>query len=113
MGTIYYIACNECRVKRDLDKLRWAHPVENRAAALEQAEQISKGGSGGVLRHAMLASFLFEHMGHSCTFFNDNCDYEQDKFPQDKDMWSTSEEAHKEWEGQRAEDAAALTHPQT
>jgi len=77
MGTIYTIACRDCKVKRDLDKLHIAGIVETRTQALEYAEYL-KSSEG--FRVGLLASFLDYHQGHSIVFYNEHWDALEDEF---------------------------------
>jgi hypothetical protein len=69
MGTIYSVACTNCKVTRDLDKF-YNHGVgvRDRADALEHAEEIEKNS----FRPALLVSFMAKHAGHECVFFDEH-----------------------------------------
>ena len=82
MGILYYVACRDCGVCRDVDKLRTIAPA-NREQALAAAENLS------VFRTALLVGFLTEHQGHNCTLFNDAADQDDiTKYTGDnRDFW--------------------------
>lgn len=67
MGVIYTVACRDCGVCRDVDKLRPSRP-DNRQEALEAAKELD------AFRAALLIGFMAEHQGHNCTLFNDAAD---------------------------------------
>lgn len=85
MGVIYYVACKDCGVCRDLDKLRPSRP-STRAEAISAADRLS------TFRAALLVGFMAEHQGHNCTMFNDLDDqddpaqYKSD----DRDYWNAN-----------------------
>ncbi len=69
MGTEYYVACRQCKVRRDLDKF-WAMtmPVSDRQAALDMARKLE----GNAFRAALLTSFMWEHKLHDCFVFSEH-----------------------------------------
>ena len=67
MGRVYYVACRDCGLCRDLDKLSPASPI-NRNEAICASEELSH------YRVALLVGFMAEHQGHNCTMFNDAAD---------------------------------------
>lgn len=69
MGTIYYVACKDCKVTRDLDKFYNHTPVKTRGDALELGKRIADNA----FRPALLVSFMSEHFGHDCVFFSEHC----------------------------------------
>lgn len=70
MGICYYIACRDCKVKRDLDKLNvLSYTAQDREKALEIAKIIDERPHS--LRIALLTSFLSEHRRHNCTVLVD------------------------------------------
>jgi len=92
MGVEYSIACKECKVTRDLDKMYEAYTIDTRKEALDLSEIISKNP----FRSALLASFMAEHMGHDCVFFCENhkdeekyCPFFNEEYKEDLNYWST------------------------
>ena len=96
MGTIYSVACKKCKVTRDLDKFYTARPVDNRCDALSFSKEIIEDS----FRVALLVSFLAEHKGHECVFFDEHssCDeelnpfYNDNEYKYDRDYWINSTE---------------------
>ena len=94
MGVIYSIACRECKVVRDLDKFYGARSIETRADALEYSKELGES-EGWLFRSALLVSFMSEHQGHDCVFFNehdsvsDDLDpyYDDNEYKEDTDFW--------------------------
>ena len=92
MGMIYFIGCNDCKVKRDLDKfytISLGQDVDTRQKALEYAEKdIVKDN----FRFALLASFLQKHKAHDCRFFDEDddgfCELMKDE---DIDFWKSDD----------------------
>lgn len=72
MGTIYSVACRDCRVVRNLDKFYTLREAKSRAEALEMRKDIEKDS----FRAALLVSFMWEHSGHNCTVFNEHSELE-------------------------------------
>ena len=69
MGTIFYVGCRDCKVYRDLGKFYTAHTkCDNRKEAIGFSVDIEKKDS---FRAALLISFMAQHEGHNCTFFNE------------------------------------------
>ena len=64
MGTIYYMACDRCKVIRDIDKnySLFQNP-ENREAMRTYAKYAVSQDS---FRAGLIVSFLFKHQGHPC-----------------------------------------------
>lgn len=97
MGVIYYVACKDCKVRRDLDKFYlpcW--PCGSRAEALESAEQIKTGGYA--YRAMLLVGFLSEHHGHNIVFYNEHDEIDDVTDPycgsdpyaaDDRDFWKS------------------------
>lgn len=83
MGVIFYVACRDCGVCRDVDKLRPSRP-ENKAEAKEAAMDLD------TFRAALLIGFMAEHQGHNCTLFNDAADQDDHtKYESDgKKFWT-------------------------
>lgn len=93
MGTVYSVACKECKVVRDLDKFYSAKKIETREDALKYMHEIY-GNKATAFRAGLLVSFLAEHEGHECVFFNEHSfcqegfdpDYDNE-YMQDTDYW--------------------------
>lgn len=69
MGTVYSVACRDCKITRDLDKFRsLATTIETREEALALSTELLHPGM--CFRAALLTSFLWEHKGHNCTVFS-------------------------------------------
>ena len=79
MGTIYSVACRKCKVVRDLDKFYRSGFMEEatREAALKYCQDIEKDS----FRAGLLVSFMSEHIGHDCVFFNEHSDCEEELDP--------------------------------
>lgn len=83
MGTIYSVACRDCKITRDLDKFyAMSDTVDNRDDACRLAVYIgdakyvdgeTEAGSNS-FRAALLISFMWKHKGHNCTVFNEHDD---------------------------------------
>ena len=71
MGTIYFVACRDCKVTRNLDKFYSMQSAADRAEALDIAEGIKDRDN---FRAALLVSFMWDHRGHNCTVFNEHCE---------------------------------------
>lgn len=71
MGTIYSVACRDCKITRNLDKFYSLRTVATRADALKLAEDILECDS---FRAALLSSFMWDHKGHNCTVLNEHDD---------------------------------------
>ena len=69
MGVNYYVACRDCKVVRDLDKLRPCYPSNAR-----EANQSANDMIGKLYNVSLLVGFMTEHQGHNCTMFNDHAD---------------------------------------
>ena len=80
MGICYYVACHDCKVKRDLDKLN-PEISHSRAEALRNAQKIN------VLRAGLLVSFMKEHQLHNCTMYPDSIDNDAMEYEEDYDFW--------------------------
>ena len=72
MGTIYSVACRDCKLTRDLDKFYAMRVVADRKEALELSNYIAEPASS--YRAALLVSFMWEHKGHNCTVFYEHDD---------------------------------------
>lgn len=90
MGTIYSIACKECKVTRSLNKFYTAYGIDDREEALKYCEEIEKDS----FRAGLLVSFMAEHMEHECVFFNEHSACQEDYWPfyenefvEDTDFW--------------------------
>ena len=91
MGTIYSVACKECKVVRDLDKFYTPRKITDRADALQFSEEVKDDS----FRAGLLLSFMSEHRGHECVFFceHDAVSDELDPFEnengykEDRDFW--------------------------
>lgn len=90
MGTLYYIGCRDCRVKRDLDKfdIVRGEPAGSRADAMALAETIRS--PAWAFRSALLVDFMAQHQKHDCTLFSEHdeelCDSLADETV---DFWGT------------------------
>ena len=71
MGAIYKIACKDCKVVRDLDKLH-LESVHNREEALAYSASLVEKPQ--LFREALLMSFMGDHANHECVLFNDSAD---------------------------------------
>jgi len=92
MGTIYSVACKECKVTRNLDKLYGLRKVENREDALKFSEYLEN--KEFLFRESLLLSFMAEHTGHECLFFNEHTECAQvfdpfydNEYKDDTDFW--------------------------
>ncbi len=95
MGVIYSVACKECKVVRDLDKFYGAREISDRKEALDYGEFLA-GSKRESFRSGLLVSFMAEHIGHDCVFFNEHsgCQEELEPFfdndyKEDFDYWET------------------------
>jgi len=87
MGVIYYVACKDCKIHRDLDKFYTLHfcgSVKTREEAKKQSEETAKDS----FRTTLLLGFLSNHYGHNI-FVVDDCGLENelDGFKEDTDFW--------------------------
>ena len=80
MGICYYVACHDCKVKRDLDKLK---PKE----AHSRQEAISNINRFDSYRSGLLVSFMKEHLLHNCTMFKDSIECDAMDYKEDYDFW--------------------------
>ena len=80
MGICYYVACHDCKVKRDLDKL---NPVEfhSRKEATDNYHAISP------YRSSLLVAFMKEHLLHNCTLYNDSIECNAMDYKDDYNFW--------------------------
>jgi len=69
MGTIYHVACKQCRVKRDLDKF---YAVFGNPQNREEAISFSKRIEGDSFRAGLLVGFMGAHIGHECVILSDS-----------------------------------------
>lgn len=87
MGVEYSIACQDCKIQRDLDKFYSSiSNVKNRQDALNYCEKIEKDS----FRVGLLVSFLNDHIGHNVVFYNENFEEsygEYAKYKDDVDYW--------------------------
>lgn len=94
MGTIYSVACKDCKVVRDLDKFYGAREIKTRAEAIEYSKELAEH-VGWAFRSGLLVSFMAEHMGHDCVFFNEHssCEeeldpyYDDNEYKEDTNYW--------------------------
>jgi len=96
MGTMHYIACTKCKVTRDLDKFyNDGEGIKTREDALKYTEEL-KNLEGSRFRAALLVSFMADHEGHKCVYFNEfhpgtdemNPNSEDDiHYREDTDFW--------------------------
>ncbi len=96
MGTEYSIACLDCKVTRDLDKFYSAMNVSDRKEALAACADMEKDS----FRAVLLTSFLRDHIGHKCVFFNEHSEcsgkydpWDENEFKKDLDYWKPDKEA--------------------
>ena len=91
MGTIYYIGCNDCKVRRDLDKFytsSFGSGIDTREKALEYAKKDIEKDS---FRCGLLVSFLQKHKGHNCVMFDENYDSLCDELKNEEaDFWKVN-----------------------
>jgi len=113
MGVTYTVACRDCGVCRDVDKLRPSIP-ENKSEANQAAEDLDR------FRAALLVGFMAEHQGHNCTLFNDHADQDDStKYRTDgKKFWTceepetmTQKHTPGPWEVREANGLFAIAHP--
>ncbi len=95
MGTIYFIGCNDCKVKRDLDKFytpSFGVDIETRKEMLNFAKsKDSYTIEKDTFRCALLVSFLAKHKEHNCIFFDENNDELYDRLKDEEiDFWKES-----------------------
>lgn len=64
MGTLYFVACDKCKVYRDLDKFYTMSngPINTRSELEKFSEEIKKDS----FRSAILISFMWKHESHNC-----------------------------------------------
>lgn len=71
MGTVHYIGCRDCGVRRGLDNISSVLTiVQDRPQAMELSRRITIQP----FRVGLLVSFLSDHQGHNCTLFSENED---------------------------------------
>jgi len=80
MGTIYYVACKDCKVTRDLDKFYAARPIESSSDAIQYSKDLAEHG-GLAFRAALLVSFMAEHQDHDCVFFDEHSRWGEELIP--------------------------------
>jgi hypothetical protein len=87
MGTQYYVGCNDCNVKRDIDKkMDWVSKTPcSRESALRFSERIAHEP----FRVGLLLSFLLDHNGHDVTVFSEHTELESliNMREEDVDFW--------------------------
>ena len=91
MGVIYYIACTECKVTRDLDKFYGVTRIQDKEGASDLAKRLQDDS----FRVALALSFMGEHQGHKIVFFEerDECAerlipyFEESDHIEDTDFW--------------------------
>lgn len=74
MGTIYFIGCKDCKVKRDLDKFytsSFGKGIDTRKNMLIYGDDEIKKD---FFRCALLVSFLADHKEHNCVMFDEHND---------------------------------------
>ena len=91
MGVDYYVVCDDCKVRRDLDKFyaMVMQRVDTRKKALSYQTEIRKEA----FRAGLLVSFLGKHIGHKCRVIDDCGDaFDEiaDDYPDDGDFWGLS-----------------------
>ncbi len=85
MGVIHYVACKQCKVKRDLDKFYTFPNPMSREEALEFSKQVKKDS----FRFGLLIGFMGTHMGHECVMTSDlEWGNEYDNYENDTNFWS-------------------------
>jgi len=72
MGIQYQISCKDCKITRDLDKLRIAPPLDNRADMLFYSEELKSKEI--LFREALVLEFISKHISHNVIMFDD-CGY--------------------------------------
>lgn len=92
MGIIYYVACKDCKVTRDLDKF---YAAGFKADTKEEMEEVAKFIEEKYsYRAALLATFMDKHEGHHCVFFNEHSEVYEELEPfcnpeyTEEDYWS-------------------------
>jgi len=86
MGVIYYVACRQCKVYRDIDKAwRLGNPLTTREDALEFVNTVKKDA----YRAGLLATFIVgEHGGHDCFVCSDASEMLPKKYKkEDVNFW--------------------------
>lgn len=83
MGLEYNVVCHDCKVQRDLDKIRLADPV-TRTEALLAADDLRTGNQ--VFRATLLLGFMIRHRNHKVTMVPDTD--EGYDYPYDYDFWN-------------------------
>ena len=77
MGVEYFVACRQCKVRRDLDKFyTMLTDVPDRVAALEFRDEIARDS----FRAGLLVSFMWKHREHDCFVCSEHEDYIWDDF---------------------------------
>ena len=71
MGICYSIACEDCKVTRDLDNLLLNEDVETREGMIKYTDFLS---NKPLYREALLISFMAKHRRHKCILYNDASD---------------------------------------
>jgi hypothetical protein len=91
MGVTYTVACKDCKVARDLDKL-FIETVASRDEAKAYSGSLLKKAT--LFREGLLLSFMADHYGHDCVLFSDSHDeFEHmdpdlsDGYKHDHDFW--------------------------
>ena len=92
MSVCYHVVCDDCKVKRDLDKFyaMVAPKVTTRRKALNYQTEVRKEA----FRAGLLVSFMGQHIGHKCRVVDDCGDaYDEiaDAYPDDGDFWGLQE----------------------
>lgn len=87
MGTIYHVACKQCKIKRDLDKFyTLLQQPATRDEALEFADRIEVDS----FRSGLLVGFMGEHMGHECVILSDlDWNEEYDDYAEEIHFWDS------------------------
>jgi hypothetical protein len=72
MGQLFYIACTECKITRDLDKFYTLfHCLEQKIKDKNEMIEFSEHVEKDSFRSALLISFMAEHYGHKCVLTNE------------------------------------------
>jgi len=73
MGIISGVACKDCEVARNLDKIQFFRDIDNLSDAIELGNYLKR--KEVLVREAMLLSFLQEHKGCNVIFYDDYSDH--------------------------------------
>lgn len=91
MSKDFFIACKDCKIIRSLDSFYSAVPVQSRKDTIDFANKIQEQ-KGTAFRCALVVSFMAEHEGHDCVFFDEQALFEYKDFSDDNDFWTQIED---------------------